>query len=92
MPIHIANGTIIEISKEQGTTFVTVNYIDYSQENQMEQTIRLVITPRTIILNENGILIPANRLHEGITIHASFTPTMTRSIPPQATAFKIQVL
>lgn len=92
MPIHIANGTIIEISNEQGTFFVTVNYIACSQQEQIEQTVRLVITPRTIILNENGILISANRLHVGMTIHASFAPAMTRSIPPQANAYFIQIV
>ncbi len=92
MPIHISNGTIIEISSEQGTVFVTVKYMDHSQERQMEQTIRLVVTPRTIILNENGIVIPANRLHVGMTVHASFSPAMTRSIPPQANAHFIQIV
>ena len=92
MPIHIANGTIIEISSEQGTRFITVRYMDHSQKNQTEQTVRLVITPRTIILNENGVLIPANRLQVGMTIHASFAPAMTRSIPPQANAYFIQIV
>ena len=92
MPIHISNGTIIEISSEQGTFFVTVRYMEHSAKAQTEQTIRLVVTPRTIILNENGILIPANRLHVGMTIHASFSPTMTRSIPPQANAYFIQIM
>ncbi len=92
MPIHISNGTIIEISSEQGTTFVTVSYIERSQGRRTEQTVRLVVTPRTVILNENGMLIPVNRLRVGMTINASFSPAMTRSIPPQSAAHFIQVV
>lgn len=92
MPIHIANGTIIEISGEQGTTFVTVRYMDRSQVGGIEQTVRLIVTPRTIILNENGMLVPVNRLRAGMMVNASFSPAMTRSIPPQSPAHFIQIL
>lgn len=86
MPVtNITNGTIEYISTERGTTFVTVGSMD-------GQTVRLVVRPRTIILNTNGNPIPASDLRTGMTINAAFSSAMTRSIPPQATAYLIRVV
>lgn len=90
--IQISDGTIIDISRERGTTFVTVTYMDNSRGRRNEQTVRLVINSRTIILNQNGVPIPAANLRVGMIISAAFSSAMTRSIPPQATAYFIRVL
>ena len=92
MPVYITNGTIIETSNERNTFFITVNYIECQQCQQVEQTVRLNVTPCTVILNRNNMPIPASRLRTGMTINAAFSPTMTRSLPPQANAFEIQVV
>lgn len=89
--INISNGTIDEISKEQGTTFVTVTYLGGPRNRRMEQTVRLVVGPRTVILNPNGIPVPAAALRTGMTINATFSSAMTRSIPPQAAAYVIRI-
>ena len=90
--IHISNGLIIEISRERGTTFVTVTYTTGAGNRRNEQTVRLVVIPRTLIVNANGTPVPANTLEVGMTINATISSAMTRSIPPQATAYLIRIV
>lgn len=89
---NITNGTIQDISFDRGTAFVTVTYMDNQNRRGNEQTIRLVVRPRTVILNPNGIPVPVITLRIGMIINATVSSAMTRSIPPQTTAFDIQIL
>ena len=92
MPIiYISNGRIEEISKQGDTTFVTVVYAEGFGNRRREQTIRLAVNSRTVILNANGMPMSRNRLREGMIIDAAVSSAMTRSIPPQAEAFVIRV-
>lgn len=102
--IHIFNGTIIEISTQRNTTFVTITYRERSGRPEQserperpgnpgrEQTVRLVVGPRTIILNDNGRPVRPGALRVGMTVNAVISSAMTRSIPPQATAYVIQIV
>ena len=94
MPIRaIFNATITEFSRDRGTFFVTVTFREGPPRSQNnEQTLRLVISPRTIILNENENPIPASRLDVGTVINAFVSSADTRSIPPQTNAYLIQVV
>ena len=93
MPIiNISNGTIQEILSERGTTFVTVTYLSGLGNRGNRQTVRLVVRPRTIILNENGNPVPTSALRVGMTINATISSAMTRSIPPQAAAYMIRII
>ncbi len=93
MPItNISNGTIEEITREQGNTFVTVRYMGSSGGQRTEQTIRLVVGPRTIIVDRSGVPVRVSELREGMLINATVSSAMTRSIPPQATAYLIRIL
>lgn len=87
--INISNGRIINISTERENTFVTVTYRDNSENRQNEQTVVLVVGPRTIILNSNGNLVSASALRVGMTINATISSAMTRSNPPQSNAYLI---
>lgn len=90
--INISNGIIENISSDRGNTLVTVSYMGGPGNRRTEQTVRLVVGPRTIILNTNGTPVPASTLREGMTINASFSSAMTRSIPPQANAYLIRIV
>ena len=93
MPVtHITNGTIENISSERGNTFILVTYMGRLGNRREEQTVRLVVGPRTIVLNARGEPLPASALHEGMNINASFSSEMTRSIPPQANAYLIRIM
>ncbi len=92
MPIiSISNGTIIDIFSQKEDTFVTITYEEGSGNRRTKQTVRLVAGPRTVILSANGIPVPAAMLSVGMTINATFSSAMTRSIPPQAVAYLIRI-
>ena len=89
MPIiSVANATITEVSSENGMTYLTITYKD---EEQKEQTLRLVLNEKTIVLGSNGIPVSEAVLTEGMTVSATFSRNMTRSIPPQAVAYIIVI-
>lgn len=89
---HISNGTIQDLSFERDISFVTVSYRPAQGRQREEQTIRLAVSPRTVILNPNGIPAPASTLRIGMTIDATVSSAMTRSIPPQADAYVIRIV
>lgn len=89
--ININNARIQEITRDRGTTFVTVTYRARIDNRSVEQTVRLVVNSRTVILNERGRRIQASELSRGMIIDATISDAMTRSIPPQATAFVIRI-
>lgn len=90
--LNITNGIIDEITRERNNTFVTVTYTDRANNRRTEQTVRLVVGPSTVILNENGNPVPVSSLRTGMTINATISSAMTRSIPPQASAFLIRIV
>ncbi len=90
--INIINGVIQDITRERNNTFVTVAYRGSTGDRRGEQTVRLVVGPRTIIVNSNGVPVPVSSLREGMLINATVSSAMTRSIPPQATAYIIRIV
>lgn len=90
--INISNATIENISSERAVTYVTVTYREPRGNRRNEQTVRLVVSPRTLVLNSNGIPVPVTALRTGMLINATVSSAMTRSIPPQATAYVIRIV
>ena len=89
MPIiSVTNAMITKVSSENGMSYITINYQD---EEGKEQTVELVLNDRTIVLGMNGIPTSEAVLTEGMTISATFSNKMTRSIPPQSTAYIIVI-
>lgn len=89
---NISNGRIDNINTEGGTTFVTISYTDCAICRNSRQTVRLVVRDNTLIFDENGNIISAGNLRTGMTVNATFSSAMTRSIPPQAFAYIIQIV
>lgn len=90
--IHIFAARIEDISSDRNTTFVTVSYHDCRECARPEDLVTLIVNQDTIIHNERGRLIRASELRPGMIINATYSAAMTRSIPPQAQAFRIRVL
>lgn len=88
----LSNGFIESIDRDRGTTFLTISYSDRRNQRRRNQTIRLVVSNNTLILDEFNNRIPASRLTRGMIVNASFSSATTRSIPPQANAFRIQIV
>ena len=90
--IRVFSARIEEITRDRNTTFVTISYRDCIECVRPEDLVRLVVDKNTIIHDDRGRNIHADELERGMTVDASFSPAMTRSIPPQAQAFLIRVV
>ena len=89
MPIiSIADATITRVTTEKGISYVTIRY---KNEEGREQTVQLVLNEKTIVLGMNGIPVSEAVLTEGMTVSATFSKNMTRSIPPQSVAYIIVI-
>lgn len=89
---EIFNAVIQNISPRRSTALVTVSYEDCIDCQRREQTVTLVVSDRTVITNTRGNMIPLSDLEIGTVINATISSAMTRSIPPQAQAFSIQIV
>ena len=89
---HLTNGIIEEIDSDRNNTLVTVSYTDCVNCNRRELEIRLVVGNNTVIFDERGRRIRSRDLLTGMVINATYSSAMTRSIPPQATAYMIRVV
>ena len=89
---HLTNGMIEEIDSDRNNTLVTVSYTDCVNCNRRELEIRLVVGNNTVIFDERGRRIRSRDLLTGMVINATYSSAMTRSIPPQATAYMIRVV
>lgn len=111
--ISVRNATIVDIAREGGTLFVTIEYRERSvrepgrdgrddrRDNERDrdrgrgpqtQTVRLVVDRQTRVLNEQGRDVNSRELRRGMIVDATFSSAWTRSIPPQAQAFRIQIV
>lgn len=90
--IRAFSAVIDEIVRERNTTFVTISYHTCSGCSRLSDTVRLVVNQNTDIFDEWGQKILANELRRGMTVDASFSSAMTRSIPPQSQAYFIRIV
>lgn len=90
--IRVFSATIEEITRDRNTTLVTIAYSDCIGCARPEDLVRLVVNQNTVIHDERGRSIRVNDLKRGMTVDATFSSNMTRSIPPQAQAFLIRII
>lgn len=90
--IFISNALIEEISMSGNSQLLTVSYEDCVDCNRVEQTLRIAVGDNTVIVDENDRKISPKDLRVGMTINAIVSSAMTRSIPPQTNAIRIQVV
>ncbi|NLJ57397.1 MAG: hypothetical protein GX339_00960 [Tissierellia bacterium] len=75
------------------TTYVTISYglmTDFCMLHM--ELVTLTISRDTIIRDQFGQNMTVRDLREGMRVDAEFSANMTRSIPPQARAFRITVI
>lgn len=92
--IYAYNALIEEVYADTERTGYILISAGVSDENSVIYTekIRLNVGKDTIIIDEEGNRLNLNDLQEGMRIDADFSSAMTRSIPPQAFAYRIVVL
>lgn len=88
----INRGRIEDISRDNRNTLITVVYGRGAGRDRMEERLRMVVSNRTLIFDEFGNLIRPSELTRDMIINAVVSSAMTRSMPPQATAYAIRVL
>ncbi|MCM1157786.1 MAG: hypothetical protein NC300_03760 [Bacteroidales bacterium] len=84
-PNETTTGRIVEINT-RGNYILTISHLRPSS------TIRFNLSPDTVILNSQGRRIRLSMLLPGLRVRVEHAAFMTASIPPQTSAFVIQVL
>lgn len=90
--IRVFSAVIQEISRDRNATLVTISYNNCVGCTGQTNRVRLVVNQETDLYDERGRNMRAGELERGMTVDASFSSAMTRSIPPQAQAFFIRVI
>ncbi len=91
--ITAENAFIESVYTDNRTGYVTISYGIMGDFCMMHvQVVTLVVGNDTILLDQFGQPISLGDLREGMVVYAEFSSAMTRSIPPQARAFRIIVL
>lgn len=87
------NALIEDINIDNRTGFVTISYGVPSEFNMiMMELVTLVVDRNTVIQDCMGQSLRISDLRVGMVVDAVFSTAMTRSIPPQSTAFRITVI
>lgn len=81
----VTRGQIVDVDT-QNSFLITGN------QNDVNHQIRFVVTDETVILGRNGNRISMQALRPGQWVRVTHADFMAMSIPPQTTAFRIQVL
>lgn len=89
---QITGGRIESVEFGREGSFIIVSDLYCAACDDRNQTVRLNISDNTVVLDENSNRIPATDLRAGMIVNAAFSSAMTRSIPPQAMAYVIQVV
>ncbi len=91
--IRTRDSVIEEIRSDKNTGYVTISYGVMGNYNVLHmELVTLVVTRDTIIEDRSGRSLSFRDLREGMIVNATFSSAMTRSIPPQARAFRIIVV
>lgn len=91
--LRIDNAFVEEVSAiSRNSGFIVVSYsVPWQNGLTSIETLRLNVTNSTVTLNAMGLPMCFCDLRPGMWVNVTFSPRMTRSIPPQATAFIIAV-
>ncbi len=87
------NALIENVNTDNLTGYVTISYETMGDNySKNKNVVTLIVGVDTIIMDQFGQPLSFMNLREGMTVDAVFSAAMTRSIPPQARAFKITVI
>jgi hypothetical protein len=91
--IRVTNAFIDEIDYRNREAFVTISYgVPGNFSMTLTEVVILIVNWDTMIRDRHGQRISVNELRVGMRIDAEFSAAMTRSIPPQARAYRITVI
>jgi len=74
------------------STDINNNFLYTGRANSISSIMRFVITDATRILDRRGNRISLRNLRPGQTVRVEHATFQTASIPPQTTAFNVQII
>ncbi len=91
--MHVENALVEEVfTNNRRTGYILISYGVEDQNDMIYiETLRLNVDRNTVIINQFGQELSLYELRKGMWIDADFSSAMTRSIPPQSTAYRIIV-
>ncbi|WP_245157097.1 hypothetical protein [Anaerovorax sp. IOR16] len=91
--MQIENAVISSIFIQNGTGYVTITYDSVENDQVTDENFLILLVGRnTVIRDQFGRRIGLRNLKEDMVINAVFSSAMTRSNPPQARAYRINVV
>lgn len=92
--IYVQDAIIEEIFIDNRTGYITISYANWNGGLTLpsQELVTLIVGRDTIIRNQFCQYISMWDLREGMIVDAEFSSVMTRSLPPQAQAFRINVV
>ena len=84
-PFNVTVGNVLSVD-------TTNNFLFTGRVNNINSVMRFVITDATRILDRRGNRISLRNLRTGQTVRVEHATFQTPSIPPQTTAFQVQVI
>ena len=89
--LRIDNAFVDEVSSSgRNTGFIIISYsVPWQSGVTTVQQLRLNVNNNTAIMNSFRMPIRLSDIRRGMRVDVTFSPSMTRSIPPQSTAFTI---
>ena len=90
--MRVDNALVEEVVANGRSSYILISYgVEGQNDMLFIELLRLNIGRNTIIINQFGEPLSIRDIREGMWIDAEFSSAMTRSIPPQSTAFRIIV-
>lgn len=91
--LRVENALVEDVVMQtENTGFMVISYAVTEPGHTISiQTLRLNVNRHTAILNSFGQTVCLCEIQKGMWIDAVFSPMMTRSIPPQSSAFLIMI-
>ncbi|MEL7649935.1 MAG: hypothetical protein AAGU76_17780 [Sedimentibacter sp.] len=91
--IRVQNAVIENIDRNNRTGLVTISYRPMGDFFMCpEEVVALNVSTDTFISDNSGNRLWLRDLQEGMVVDAEFSSVMTRSMPPQARAYRITVM
>lgn len=89
--LRIDHALVEEVSSSgRNTGFIIISYsVPWQNGITTVQQLRLNVNPNTAVMNFFRMPVRLSDIRRGMRVDVTFSPNMTRSIPPQSTAFTI---
>lgn len=90
--VHAEPGVVNVTTDRVAGVDIQNRFLYTGNPNDINDQMRFVITNSTLILDRHGNVIPLRALRQGQMVRVDHANFQTASIPPQTTAFRVQII